>query len=106
MPEQNEVKGITFPLEWNIPDDIVARYATNMIIQRAENEFIISFFEVKPPVLLGNPDEIIEQVRKIKSIRANCVAQVIIAAEKMPTFVEALQKNLSRSVIQVDDKEE
>lgn len=89
--------GKEFILEWNIPDDIVARYATNMIVQRSEHEFIISFFEVKPPLLLGSPEEINEKLSKIKSVQANCVAQIIVAADKMSSFVEALQKNLEKS---------
>ena len=94
------------PIEWNVPDDIVARYVTNMVVQRAENEFIVSFFEIRPPLLLGNPDEIIEKVKKMDSIRANCVAQIIVAADRMPVFVEVLVKNLKRSQGQVEDKEE
>ena len=106
MAEEQEDKGITFTIDWQIPDDIVARYATNMLVQRAENEFIISFFETKPPILLGDADEISAQLKSMGSVlRANCVAQIIVAAEKMPSFVEALQKNLSKFVINVDSKE-
>ena len=49
MPENNEikVKQLEFPLDWVVPDHIVARYATNMVVQHGENEFFISFFEVK-----------------------------------------------------------
>lgn len=106
MSEKDNNKQIELPLEWNIPDHIVARYATNMVVQRAEHEFIITFFEVKPPLLLGTPDEIIEQAKKLNVMRANCVAQIIVASDKMPSFVEALERNLKRSVGQVEDKEE
>lgn len=106
MSKKNEDRGMVLPLEWNIPDDIIARYATNMIVQRTENEFLISFFETKPPLLLGNPEEISEQVKKIKSVKANCVAQIIVAADKMPSFIDALQSNLQNSIKAVNSKEE
>ena len=97
MAKKNKKKKIELHYEWNIPDDIVARYATNMVVQRTEHEFIISFFEVKPPLFLGSPEEIIEQTKKLDSVRANCVAQVIVAADKMPSFIEDLETNLKRS---------
>lgn len=105
MFTENEVMGVRLPLEWYVPSDLVARYATNMVIQRAENEFIISFFEVKPPLILGTPESIAEQVEKMKSIRAVCVAQIIVAADKMPSFVDALQRNLEMPVPKEDSEE-
>ena len=81
-------------IEWNVPPDLVARYATNLVVQRMENEYLISFFEIKPPILLGEKDEVIRMAKEMKYITANCVAQVIVAADKMPGFVEALSKNL------------
>lgn len=104
MPEEKGQLG--FPIEWSFPDDLVARYATNMIVQRAENEFVISFFEIKPPVLLGSPDEIVEQAKNIKSVRANCVAQIIVAEGKMASFIEALQRNFNRTQEEGDNKED
>jgi len=106
MTKKDNNTQIELPLEWSIPDNVIARYATNIVVQRAEHEFIISFFEVKPPLLLGTPDEIIEQAKKLNVVRANCVAQIIVASDKMPSFVEALEKNLKKSVGQVEDKEE
>jgi len=105
MSNENEVMGVRLPLEWYVPGDLVARYATNMVIQRSENEFIISFFEVKPPLILGTPESVAEQVEKMKSIRATCIAQIIVAADKMPSFVDVLQRNLEMPVPKVDSEE-
>lgn len=105
MADEKEKTHVEVPLEWNVPDDLVARYATNMIVQRAENEFLLSFFEVKPPMLLGNQDEIIEHAKQIKSVRANCVAQIFIAADKMPSFIDALQKTLIKTIEHIDSDE-
>jgi len=102
----SKAKALELSIDWSVPDNIIARYATNMVVQRAEHEYIISFFEIKPPVLLGSPDEIIEQAKKLKSMRANCVSQIIVAADKMPSFVDALVRNLKRSAGEVEDKEE
>lgn len=98
MPENDEikVKQLEFPLDWVVPDHIVARYATNMVVQHGENEFFISFFEVKPPLILGNPQEVREQMGKIKALPANCVAQVIVSDDKMKSFIDALSNNYKK----------
>jgi hypothetical protein len=96
MPKK--ISKVEIPIEWDIPDNLVARYATNMVVQRLENEYLISFFEVKPPIILVEPDEIESKLKELKSIRANCVAQIIISEDKMPSFVSALESNLKQSI--------
>lgn len=87
-------EGVNVPLDFHIPKDIISRYATNMTIQPGENEFIISFFEVIPPMLLGTPEERARKIKSLKEVRAECVARVIVAADKLPSFIEAMQTNL------------
>lgn len=97
MPSKKQVQPLVLPIEWNVPDGTVARYATNMVVQRLENEFLISFFEILPPMVLGEPSEISKKLKQINSVTANCVAQIIVSAEKMPAFVDALDNSIKRS---------
>ncbi|MDZ4383645.1 MAG: hypothetical protein U0937_03290, partial [Thermodesulfovibrionia bacterium] len=66
MPKKpyKSTKARVLPIEWNIPDDIITRYATNMVVQRMEKEFKISFFELKRPVIL---EENKQEWDKVKS---------------------------------------
>jgi hypothetical protein len=82
----SKIQGIAVPIKWNIPDNIITRFASNMVVQLLENEFKISFFEVSPDIQLGLDNKVPNEVQ------ANCVASVIINAEKLPIFVDALQK--------------
>jgi hypothetical protein len=84
------------PLEWYVPEDLVSRYATNLVVQHSEHEFVISFFEIHPPLLLGTPEEIEAKLKQIESVQAHCVARIIVAAERMPEFLQVLQHNLDR----------
>jgi hypothetical protein len=79
------------PINWTFPPDLISRYATNIIVQLAENEFVVSFFEIPPPVLLRGQ----EDLDKLESVTAQCVSRIIIAAEKMPQFVDVLNRQLS-----------
>lgn len=89
---------IKVPIDWNYPENIISRYATNLIVQHSEHEFILSFFEVFPPVLLGSPDEQKKQAAEIKSIKSECVARVVVSADRMADFVRVLQDNLTQYI--------
>lgn len=80
--------GRNIPIKYNISDQIITRFASNMVVQTIENEFKISFFEMKPEIILGPSSSI------PKEARAECVASVIVTPEKLPKFIEALQKQL------------
>jgi len=94
--QAQEEGGALVPIEWYFPETIQSRYATNIIVHHSKTEFVISFFETIPPPLLGTPEEIQEQMKSIKSVRAECVGRIIVAAEKMPDFLKAMQENLEK----------
>jgi len=83
-------KEVTVPIEWYIPEGLITPFATNMIIQTIEHEFKISFFEIKPSIRLDDflplPDK----------VRADCVGSVIVSADRLPKFIEALQTQLNK----------
>jgi hypothetical protein len=79
---------VRLPIKWNVPDTIVARFASNMAIQSLEYEFKLSFFEPKPEIRTDLRTPLPTEVR------ADCVASVIVNAAKMPEFIAALQKQM------------
>ena len=83
-------KGVTIPIEWHVPDGLMTPFATNMIVQTIENEFKISFFEIKPFIRLD------ESQPRPSKVRADCVASVIVTADRLPKFIEALQTQLNK----------
>jgi hypothetical protein len=90
MPKKarkTSLKQVTLPIKWHVPDDIISRFATNMTIQTLEGVFKISFFEAKPEIRI-QPKE-----NPPSDVRADCVASIIIAPEKLPGIIEALQKH-------------
>lgn len=96
-------EGKLVPIDWQIPRGLVPRYATNMLVQHGEHEFILSFFETWPPIVMGPPEDVEDRFRNIDSIEARCVGRVIVAADRMPGFIEALQTNLDRYLAKQED---
>jgi len=83
-----EATEYTVPIVWRMPDGIATPFASNMVVQTLENEFKISFFEIKPPIRTSSsaptPQEVI----------ADCVASVIVTADRLPKFIKALETQL------------
>ncbi len=85
---QSKLFPIKVPVKFNIPDNIITRFATNMTVQIIENEFKISFFEQFPPIRLSQAEP------PPKEVQANCVASVVVTVDRLPRFIEALQVHL------------
>lgn len=80
--------GENVPLHFTIPSGMVSRYAHHMLVQATDNEMTLSFFELKPPLVLGGPEAQMEALKK--GILAECVARITIAKARYPEFVKAM----------------
>lgn len=71
-------------------------HANQMIVQHTEHEFIVTFFELLPPVV--NPDPAIQaqQLAELTSIQARPVAKVVMSAARAREFVAAFAENLRK----------
>ena len=103
MDEQEPKTEKQVVVEWHIPENVVTKYATNMVVQHSDQEFILSFFEILPPIILGTPQDL-EKLETLSSVRAECIARVIVSAERMPRFVQVLQQNLEKAISKQEDK--
>ncbi len=77
------------PTVWNVPDDLLSGYATNMLVQIGEQELYISFFELQQPVLLAPED-----ITRLESVHAECIARIVVTPERLTGFIDVLQKQL------------
>lgn len=105
VEEPQEEEELTLGLNWRIPDTIVSRYATNMLIQEAANEYIIMFFEAHPPVILTHAD-LERQRTKRPPVDAECVARIIVARDRLQHFIDVWQRILDRSNVLEESEEE
>lgn len=88
--EQDETS-ITLPIEWRVPEDAPTPYATHLFTQAGEYDILLSFFQVKPPLLTGTPEENKTKLEQLGGIKAACVNQVLVPADLVPKIIQALQ---------------
>ena len=55
--ETGDERNINLPIQWDVPANIQSRYATNVVVQASQHEFVLSFFETHLPIFVGLPEE-------------------------------------------------
>jgi hypothetical protein len=82
-------------IEWKIPEGMVAKYATHFVVQHSDQEFILSFFELQPPIILGPREEVETRAKEVTSVPAWCVARVTVTPARLEEIISVLQENLA-----------
>lgn len=80
-------------VEWFIPPDLTSRYANNFIVQHGPGEMIISFFEIEPPIIVGDAEQKRAQTAALTSIRAKCTARIVITVDRAPELAKIISEN-------------
>jgi hypothetical protein len=74
-----------------------SHFVTNFVVQHQPDHFVLSFFEVWPPPILGDTEkERQDQIEKVDYIDANCVARVIVTPDKMSEFLHTISENIKK----------
>ncbi len=81
-----------------IPEDLPVLYSNHFVVQYEAAVFNLLFFHIQPPMVLGDSAKQLAAVKKIKSVKAKCVARVVIPADKMEGVIHALAENWQRRV--------
>ncbi|MBU1698040.1 MAG: hypothetical protein KKD21_13535 [Proteobacteria bacterium] len=89
-PMEKARKAIQVPIKWNIPETIITRFASNMVVQNIEGFFKLSFFEIKPEIDLVAP------ATPPSEIVADCVGSMIVSPDKLRAIIVALTNQLNK----------
>ena len=89
-PMETAQKEIKVSIKWNIPETIITRFASNMVVQTIEGYFKLLFFEIKPEIHLVAP------AAPSSEVVAECVGSIIVPPDKLHTIIEVLTKQLQQ----------
>lgn len=77
------------------PDNLSSHFVTNLVVQHEPEYFVLSFFEVwSPPIVGKTPEAIQEELDAIDKVDAKCVARLVVPPARMKEFVALLSENL------------
>jgi hypothetical protein len=87
---------IELPLVWIDPDSSEILFANQLLVQRQEGEYILTFGQQTPPPLIGTPEERAEQAKQIPYVPVRVAVRVATTRERMRKFVGVMQSLLDR----------
>ena len=90
-----EIVAKNIRIERTYPADLQSHFVSDIVVQHQPDTFILSFFEIWPPPILGESEE--EKQRKLDAldhVEAKCVARLVVTPSKMREFLETMSENL------------
>lgn len=94
----DELEGNTrdVPVIWIDWDAEPILFANVILAQHMNDEFIISFGQASPPVLMGSEEERREALANITAVPVKAVARIGVTPQRMREFLDAMWQNLER----------
>lgn len=79
------------------PDDLQSHFVQSLVIQHQPDYFVLSFFEVWPPPILGETEaEKHKLLEELDNIEAKCVARLVVTPDRMEEFLRLITENYSK----------
>ena len=87
--------GKQISIQYDAGDNVVTRIATQSLLQFTGQEYLLSFYEVRPPLVVGSPDEMQRQLDKIDSVRGECIARLAFTPVRLRELSEVIAKHIA-----------
>lgn len=91
MPEEQ----VEFPVIWVGVEDAPVHMANQMLSQFEEDQFYVTFGQLTPPVLLGSPEQMRDQAKRLGYVPVKVISRLSLTPRRMREFIEVLQRNLA-----------
>lgn len=82
-----------FKIEFNTPYNMDSKYATNFTIELILDYFKISFYEIKPDLILSPQDR--KKFEQRGTVRADCLGSFILTRDNVEKLNEMIADQLS-----------
>jgi len=100
--QKEKLEDKTLTVKRIYPPDLRTYFVQNAVAQHQPDCFILSFFEVWPPLVLGETEEErLREVASLESIDATCVARFVLTPSRMREIVGVLSDNLKKYDAQI-----
>lgn len=66
-------------------------YANHFVLTRDGDSYYLTFYQIVPPTLLGNQEQIESQLRKIASVKAVPVARIVLSEPHFSKLIDMMR---------------
>jgi hypothetical protein len=93
----HESEEIPVPIVWVGAEEMPILVANQMAIQHpGPDEFVLTFGQLTPPLILGSPEQRQEQLKRVTFASVQPVARVGFNRRRLQELIRILQENLAR----------
>ena len=89
-----ESPGRAVPIVVTGLEDVPILFSNQFYGQFHQTEFIITFCQIQPPLLVGTQEEVRQQAEHISAVPARVVARIGLTTQRMTELIRVLQENL------------
>ena len=91
--EQSEV---SLPLVWIDPDTSEVLFVNQLLVQRQEQEYILTFGQQAPPLISGTMEERAAQAKDIPYVPIRVAVRLGTTTQRLKEFVKVMQLLLAQ----------
>ena len=86
-------EAIELPLFFVGAEETPIFFANLMVVQHQDREFILTFGQYSPPLVLGSGEKALEQIKNLPYVPIKVVARIGMTAERLKEVIQVLQEN-------------
>lgn len=83
-------------IDWSSAEHVPAEYANQLLSQVSQGEIFLTFAQLTPPVLVGDPEQQAAQARDMSSIPVKVIARLILCPERVEELLNVLGQSLEQ----------
>lgn len=91
-----EEEGILLPVVWVDPESVDITFVNQVLVQRQGEEWILTFGQQTPPILLGSPEENLERAKEIQYIPVRVAYRLGMTTDRLREFSELIRRVLEK----------
>jgi hypothetical protein len=77
-------------------EDVPILYGNQFVVQFLQDEFIITIGQMAPPILLGSPEQQMEQAKKVSFVPIRVVARLAFNRTRFEELTQLMQQQMAR----------
>ena len=83
------------PIDWQTSVSRASvRYTNQVTVQPVEQQLLLTFFMVVPPMAIGSAAEVYDQLEKVDSVVPECLARILVNKQTVESLITILQSRL------------
>lgn len=96
MTAEPPADAVALPVLWRGLDDHPILFANQFVVQNHGDGLLLTIGQFQPPILLGEPEERLEQAKRLGYLPVNAVARLAFTRSQLGLLADLLREHLQK----------